>query len=56
VEALEELADAHELQPESKELRLTIDGLRSAAFALSDQLTHRFFTHARAATQTTLGM
>jgi uncharacterized alpha-E superfamily protein len=56
VSALETLDPDRNLQPESSELRTTIDMLRSAAFSLSDRLTHRFFTHAHSSTRATLGM
>ena len=48
VEALDGLAPARDLEPQSDRLRDTIDTLRSTAFALSDGLSHRFFTHAQA--------
>jgi uncharacterized alpha-E superfamily protein len=47
IEALEGLDPARALQPESDRLRDTVDMLRSTAFALSDGLSHRFFTHAQ---------
>jgi uncharacterized circularly permuted ATP-grasp superfamily protein/uncharacterized alpha-E superfamily protein len=56
IEALEGLAPAHDLQPESDQLRDTVDMLRSTAFALSDGLSHRFFTHAQSNIWATLGV
>jgi hypothetical protein len=48
IEALDGFAPARDLEPQSARLRDTIDTLRSTAFALSDGLSHRFFTHAQA--------
>jgi len=56
IEALEGLDPAHDLQPESDRLRDTVDMLRSTAFALSDGLSHRFFTHAQTNVWATLGI
>jgi len=55
-EALIAIDPARDLQPESANLRTLVNQLRASAFALSDQLTHRFFTHARGSTLATLGM
>ncbi|MBE0621113.1 MAG: circularly permuted type 2 ATP-grasp protein [Burkholderiales bacterium] len=55
VEALEGLDPARDLQPENDHLRNTIDMLRSTAFALSDGLSHRFFSHAQTNVWATLG-
>ena len=56
IEALEGLDPARDLRPESERLREAIDALRSAAFALSDRLSHRFFSHAQANVWATLVM
>jgi uncharacterized circularly permuted ATP-grasp superfamily protein/uncharacterized alpha-E superfamily protein len=56
IEALESLDPGRDLQPESERLRDTIDTLRSTAFALSDGLSHRFFSHAQTNVWATLGM
>ena len=56
IEALEGLDPARDLQPESERLRDAISALRAAAFALSDRLSHRFFSHAQANVWATLGM
>ena len=53
---LESLDPARDLQPENALLRKTIDELRSAAFALNDRLTQRFFNHAQTAEHATLGL
>ena len=55
-EALSAIDPGRDLQPESASLRALVNQLRASAFALSDQLTHRFFTHARGSTLATLGM
>lgn len=44
------------LDPENPELRDAIDGLRIAAFKLSDRLTERFFNHAHVSAATMLGL
>ncbi len=44
------------LDPENADLRDAIDGLRIAAFNLSDRLAERFFNHAHASTATMLGL
>lgn len=56
IEALDGLDAARDLQPESVQLRDTIDALRSSAFALSDGLAHRFFSHAQTSVWAALGM
>jgi uncharacterized circularly permuted ATP-grasp superfamily protein/uncharacterized alpha-E superfamily protein len=56
IEALEGLDPARDLQPENHRLRETIDTLRSAAFALSDALSHRFFNHAQTNVWAPLGV
>jgi uncharacterized alpha-E superfamily protein len=56
IEALDGLDAARDLQPESAGLRDTVDTLRSAAFALSDELSHRFFNHAQTNVWATLGL
>jgi uncharacterized alpha-E superfamily protein len=56
IEALDGLDPAHDLQPENTGLRDTVDTLRSAAFALSDGLSHRFFNHAQTNVWATLGV
>ncbi|MBE0612214.1 MAG: alpha-E domain-containing protein, partial [Burkholderiales bacterium] len=55
VEALDGLDPARDLQPENDHLRNTVDMLRSTAFALSDGLSHRFFSHAQTNVWATLG-
>jgi uncharacterized circularly permuted ATP-grasp superfamily protein/uncharacterized alpha-E superfamily protein len=44
------------LDPENAAMRDAIDGLRIAAFNLSDRLAERFFNHAHASTATMLGL
>ena len=53
---LESLDPARDLQPENSRLRDTIDELRSAAFALNDRFTQRFFNHAHATARATFGL
>jgi uncharacterized circularly permuted ATP-grasp superfamily protein/uncharacterized alpha-E superfamily protein len=48
VEALAALDDPRHLHPDAPSLAGTLAGLRSAAFAVSDRLTARFFGHAAA--------
>jgi len=55
IEALDGLAPARDLQPESVLLGDTVDMLRSTAFALSDRLGHRFFNHAQTSVWAALG-
>lgn len=55
IEALDGLDPACDLQPEVRRLRDTVDLLRSTAFALSDALAHRFFSHAQTSVWATLG-
>jgi uncharacterized alpha-E superfamily protein len=47
IDAMDGLVPARDLQPQSDRLRDAIDALRATAFALSDGLSHRFFTHAQ---------
>jgi len=54
--ALNSLDPNRDLQPENAGMRDTVDMLRSTAFALSDQLTQRFFNHAQTNVWATLGM
>jgi uncharacterized circularly permuted ATP-grasp superfamily protein/uncharacterized alpha-E superfamily protein len=56
IDALEGLDPARDLQPENDRLRDMVDMLRSTAFALSDGLSHRFFSHAQTNVWATLGM
>jgi uncharacterized alpha-E superfamily protein len=56
IEALEGLDPARDLQPDNARLRDTVDMLRSTAFALSDGLSHRFFTHAQTNVWATLSV
>ena len=56
IEALDGLGPASDLQPENRHLRDTVDLLRSTAFALSDRLAHRFFSHAQTSVWAPLGM
>jgi uncharacterized alpha-E superfamily protein len=56
IEALDGLDPARDLQPENVHLHNTVNLLRSAAFALSDGLSHRFFNHAQTNVWATLGM
>ena len=56
LQTLEGLDRARDLHPENTHLRETIDALRSAAFALNDRLTQRFFNHAETAVWATLGL
>ncbi len=56
LQTLESLDPARDLHPENPLLRETIDELRSAAFALNDRLTQRFFNHAHTAVRATLGL
>ena len=56
IEALDALDPGRDFYPESVQLRDAIDTLRSTAFALSDGLSHRFFTHAQTNIWATLGM
>ena len=55
IDALDGLAPERDLQPQNDRLRDAIDSLRSTAFALSDGLSHRFFTHAQANAWAPLG-
>ena len=55
LEMLSGLDPARDLHPENVRLRQTIDALRSAAFALNDRLTQRFFNQARTPSRATLG-
>ncbi len=56
VAALKKLNLARDLQPGSESLRASIDGLRQAAFSISDHLTQRFFNLARTSIWSTLGL
>jgi len=47
IEAMDGLDPARDLQPESDRLVDTVNMLRSSAFALSESLSQRFFTHAQ---------
>ena len=56
VAGLKRLNPARDLAPENANLRATVNALRNVAFAVSDQLTQRFFNHARTSIWATLGM
>jgi uncharacterized alpha-E superfamily protein len=56
VTALKKLNPARDLQPASENLRNCVDGLRQAAFSISDHLTQRFFNLARTSIWSTLGL
>jgi len=56
VATLKKLNLARDLQPGSESLRASIDGLRQAAFSISDHLTQRFFNLARTSIWSTLGL
>lgn len=56
VASLKKLNPARDLQPGNENLRAAIDGLRSAAFAISDHLTQRFFNLARTSIWSALRM
>ena len=56
VAALKRLNPARDFQAGNAALRGTIDGLRMAAFSISDQITQRFFNLARTSIWSTLGM
>ena len=56
VAALKKLNLARDLQPGSESLRVAMDGLRHAAFSVSDHLTQRFFNLARTSIWSTLGL
>ena len=56
VAALKRLNPARDFQAGNAALRGAIDGLRMAAFSISDQITQRFFNLARTSIWSTLGM